>query len=72
LPWYFILIKNLTWRFYVKKFCVKTEIFLDFVVFCSIFSKHLFAGFLRFLPETRGYAAQIHPYNTSKASSIVG
>jgi len=50
----------------------KTEIFLNFVVLCSISSKLLLAGFYRFLPETRGYAAQIQPYNTTKAATISG
>jgi hypothetical protein len=56
----------------VKNFCVKNKNFLNFVVLCSISSKLLLTGFYRFLPETRGYAAQVHPYNTTKASTIVG
>jgi hypothetical protein len=56
----------------VKIFCVKTENFLDFFVFCSISSKLLLAGFCRFLPGTRGNAAKIHSYNIPKRFHKLG
>ena len=54
--------------FYVKIFCVKAEIFLEhLVVFFSISSKLLLAGFCRNLPATRGNTAQIRPQSCIKA-----
>ena len=55
----------------MKIFCVITENFLlTFVVFFSISSKLLLAGFCRNLPATRGNAAQIRPQAFTKAYLI--